>query len=101
LAQSEEAFEAYNDKLFVNDITTAPKLRSIVSNEQYLEIISAPKIDHFDKTNKKKPMTRKMMADIELSDTEDEAEETKAHGDAAAAAMDIDGDEAEAPTETQ
>ncbi|KAF2803147.1 uncharacterized protein BDZ99DRAFT_468486 [Mytilinidion resinicola] len=95
---SAEAYSAYREKLFVQDIKAAPKLHSVMNNEEYLEIISAPRVDHTDKNSKKKPLTRKQMNALELSDTEDEeegqdeemAEETQAPNDAPVDSMDID-----------
>ncbi|KAF2496660.1 hypothetical protein BU16DRAFT_525812 [Lophium mytilinum] len=95
---SADAYSAYREKLFIQDIKAAPKLHSVMNNEEYLEIISAPRIDHTDKNNKKKPLTRKQMNAFELSDTEDEeedpdeemAEETQAPDDAPVDTMDID-----------
>ena len=42
--QSPQAWEAF-DKLFVKDIDDAPRLQSTMSNAEYLDAISAPKIE--------------------------------------------------------
>ena len=42
--QSPQAWEAF-DKLFVKDIEDAPRLQSTMTNAEYLDAISAPKIE--------------------------------------------------------
>ncbi|OCL07692.1 hypothetical protein AOQ84DRAFT_440046 [Glonium stellatum] len=74
---SPEAYAAYHEKLFVQDTAAAPKLHSSMTNEQYLDAISAPRIDPSDKNSKKKPLTRRQMHAIEESeDSDDQAEES-------------------------
>lgn len=61
---SEEAYAAYRDKLFLKDTATAPPLKAAMGNEQYLDAISAPRADPSGRT-KKKPMTKKQRLALE------------------------------------
>jgi len=56
--ESEEAYTSYHEKLFVKDTVGAPQLKTVLIDEQYLDVISAPKADPSGKT-KKRPMTKK------------------------------------------
>jgi len=47
-----------------------------MTNEQYLDAISAPRIDPSDKNSKKKPLTRRQMYAVDESeDSDDQAED--------------------------
>jgi DNA-directed RNA polymerase III subunit RPC5 len=47
-----------------------------MTNEQYLDAISAPRIDPSDKNSKKKPLTRRQMHAVDESeDSDDQAED--------------------------
>lgn len=47
-----------------------------MTNEQYLDAISAPRIDPSDKISKKKPLTRRQMHAVDESeDSDDQAED--------------------------
>ena len=56
--ESEEAYASYHEKLFFKDTIGAPQLKTVLTDEHYLDIISAPKADPSGKT-KKRPMTKK------------------------------------------
>jgi len=62
--QSQEAYDAYSEKLFLAEPDTAPKLRSTMSNAQYLDNISAP--------SKKRRAPRRKEDLVEISDDSDE-----------------------------
>ncbi|KAF2226940.1 DNA-directed RNA polymerase III subunit Rpc5 [Elsinoe ampelina] len=53
-----ESYEAYNTKMFVKDTDSVEKLHSNMSNEEYLDAISAPRNDPGGR-RKKKPLTKK------------------------------------------
>jgi DNA-directed RNA polymerase-3 subunit RPC5 len=60
----------------VQDTAAALKLHSSMTNEQYLDAISAPRIDPSDKNGKKKPLTRRQMHAVDESeDSDDQAED--------------------------
>lgn len=60
----------------MQDTAAAPKLHSSMTNEQYLDAISAPRIDPSDKNSKKKPLTRRQMHAVDESeDSDDQAED--------------------------
>ncbi|KAL2356792.1 DNA-directed RNA polymerase III subunit Rpc5 [Cryomyces antarcticus] len=66
---TDAAYAAYHERLFVADIEAAPKLKSSMTNEQYLDAISAPRVDPSGRS-KKKPLTKKQMAAIDLAEDE-------------------------------
>lgn len=72
--QTDEAFEAYHDKMFVQDTENAAKLKSSMTNEQYLDAISAERHDPSGRS-KKKPLTKKQMQRIEDSEDSDVPED--------------------------
>jgi hypothetical protein len=50
--------------MFIQDTENAPQLHSALNNSQYLDAISAPKVDHATKNDtKKKPAVKKDKAD--------------------------------------
>jgi len=57
----------YHDKLFVKDTKNVGKLQSSMTNEEYLDAISAPRNDPSGH-RKKRPLTRKQRAAIELAE---------------------------------
>lgn len=69
-----ESYDAYHTKLFVQDAGNAAKLKSSMSNEEYLDAISAPRNDPSGR-RKKKPLTRKQRTAIELGDDDVELHE--------------------------
>ncbi|KAL1643750.1 hypothetical protein SLS58_004766 [Diplodia intermedia] len=84
--ETDEAFEAYHDKMFVADTENAAKLRSSMTNEQYLDAISAERHDPSGRS-KKKPLTKKQMQRIEDSEDSDVPEDDE---DVAAAQAETD-----------
>lgn len=69
-----EAYAAYHQKLFVEDVAGAPRLQSSMNNEQYLDAISAPRHDPSGRV-RKKPLTRKQMRAIDDSDESEGCDE--------------------------
>lgn len=69
--QETEAYDAYHEKLFVHDSDNAPRLKSSMTNIEYLEAISAPRVDPSGK-RRKPPMTKKQRAAIEVAEVADE-----------------------------
>ncbi|KAF2754569.1 hypothetical protein EJ05DRAFT_514031 [Pseudovirgaria hyperparasitica] len=68
-----DAYLEYSEKLFLHkdaDGPDHPKLVSSLNNEQYLEAISAPRVDPSGRT-RKKPLTKKEMRNIDDSDDSD------------------------------
>ncbi|OCK77711.1 hypothetical protein K432DRAFT_427797 [Lepidopterella palustris CBS 459.81] len=89
---SPEAYALYNEKLFVEDTKSAPKLRSSMNNEEYLDAISAPRIDPSDKVGKKRPLTRKQMHAADESDESDDSDEGPLDPSSDPHMMDVDQD---------
>lgn len=58
--ETSEAYEEYYESLFVHDPGNAPAVVSAMSNDDYLDAISAPRSDPSGRL-KKRPMTRKQM----------------------------------------
>lgn len=81
LFQEPESYEAYHERLFVPETDNAVRLKSNLTNENYLDAISAPRIDPSGR-KKKRPLTKKQMNAIELA--EDDVEVHPDLGDAAA-----------------
>ncbi|EON61080.1 hypothetical protein W97_00291 [Coniosporium apollinis CBS 100218] len=72
---TDEAYGIYHDKLFIHDTEGASQLKSSMTNEEYLDAISAPRHDPSGRS-KKKPLTKKQMQVIEESEgSEDDPEE--------------------------
>ncbi|KAF2141909.1 uncharacterized protein K452DRAFT_326929 [Aplosporella prunicola CBS 121167] len=74
---TDEAFATYHEKLFVEDPEAAPRLRSSLSNEAYLDAISAERSDPSGRS-KKKPLTKRQMQRIE--DSEESESEGEGEG---------------------
>lgn len=55
------------ERLFVNNTEHTVRLKSSLRNEEYLDAISAPRIDPSGR-KKKKPLTKKQMNAIELAE---------------------------------
>ncbi|KAK7703505.1 hypothetical protein SLS57_010944 [Botryosphaeria dothidea] len=89
--ETEEAFQTYHDKMFIDDTKNAAKLKSSMTNEQYLDAISAERHDPSGRS-KKKPLTKRQMQRIEDSDESDIGED--GHGQDAGAQRE-ETDEAE------
>lgn len=63
----------YNEKLFFEDTASAPQLQSSLTNEEYLDAISAPRIDPNGRTKTKARSKRKrVMIDIPGTDDDDD-----------------------------
>ncbi|KAJ9623101.1 hypothetical protein H2203_006034 [Taxawa tesnikishii (nom. ined.)] len=75
----QESYDSYRDKLFLKDPENAPRLKSTMTNEEYLDAISAPRKDPSGR-KKKRPMTRKERVQIELG--EDVVEQTEPQDEA-------------------
>lgn len=60
--------------LFVQDPDNAATLKSSMTNEEYLDAISAPRHDPSGR-RKKKPLTRKQRAAIELAEDDVDLQE--------------------------
>lgn len=60
--------------MFIDDTKNAAKLKSSMTNEQYLDAISAERHDPSGRS-KKKPLTKKQMQRIEDSDESDIGED--------------------------
>ncbi|KAF2199117.1 hypothetical protein GQ43DRAFT_347063, partial [Delitschia confertaspora ATCC 74209] len=63
--EEQKAYDTYHDTLFVHDTESAPKLKSAMTADEYLEAISAPS------NGKKKAMTKRQLKAIEVSDDSD------------------------------
>lgn len=70
--QSELAYDSYSERLFLPTTIDAPKLRSNLNNDQFLDVISAPSAG---KGAKRKNSTKEKEL-IEISDESDEEDET-------------------------
>ena len=71
--QVQEAYDAYAHRMFLPDSADAPKLRSNLNNNQFLDAISAPSSG---KGSKKKITSRRATNElIEISDESDDQEE--------------------------
>jgi len=68
----------YHEKLFLRDAQNAPQLKSSLTNEEYLDAISAPRIDAVGRTKTKARSKRKrVLVDIpDSSESEEEEAET-------------------------
>ena len=64
----------YHDRLFVKETKSVGRLQSSMTNEEYLDAISAPRNDPSG-PRKKKPLTRKQRAAIDLA--EDDIEQVE------------------------
>ncbi|KAK7527042.1 DNA-directed RNA polymerase III subunit Rpc5 [Phyllosticta citriasiana] len=77
--EAEEAYDMFHEKLFVDETEGAPRLRSNMTNEQYLDAISCERHDPSDTMKKKKPLTKRQMQRIEDSEeSEDEPADEQA-----------------------
>ncbi len=72
--QAEEAYTTYHDKLFVPNTGGATELLSSMNNEQYLDAISAPRIDPGGRT-RTKPLTKKPKVTGDTIDISNDADE--------------------------
>ena len=75
--QEEASYETYHDRLFLKDTAEAATLKSQMKNEDYLDAISAPRVDPSGR-KKKRPLTKKQMERIEAA--EDDLEGTDEMG---------------------
>ena len=66
--QSVTAYDSYTDRLFLSNPADAPKLRSHLNNDQFLDTISAPSSN---RGGKKKSATKRGEL-VEISDESDE-----------------------------
>lgn len=67
MEQDERSYRIFTDEMFVQDIASTPQLVSTMTNEQWLDALSCPRIDPI-KQGKKVFMTLK--SDSETSDTD-------------------------------
>ena len=65
--QDERSYRIFTDEMFVQDLAGAPQLVSTMTNEQWLDALSCPRIDPI-KQGKKVFMT--MKSESENSDTD-------------------------------
>jgi len=81
----------YNEKLFLENTSTAPALKSSLTNEEYLDAISAPRIDSLGRT-KTKARSKRSRVMVELPET-DESETDAQTGAQETPAGDLPPDE--------
>jgi DNA-directed RNA polymerase-3 subunit RPC5 len=65
---------AYHEKLFIENPDAVPQLVSSMTNDQFLDSISAPRYDPVKKA-KRKPLTRKQLVDLSKESDDEEEEE--------------------------
>jgi hypothetical protein len=63
----EASYETYHSRLFHGDVGGAKVLKSQMKNEEYLDAISAPRVDPSGR-KKKRPLTKKQMERIEAAE---------------------------------
>jgi DNA-directed RNA polymerase-3 subunit RPC5 len=63
----EASYETYHSRLFHGDTKEAKHLKSQMKNEEYLDAISAPRVDPSGR-KKKRPLTKKQMERIEAAE---------------------------------
>jgi hypothetical protein len=63
----EASYETYHSRLFHGDVGGAKALKSQMKNEEYLDAISAPRVDPSGR-KKKRPLTKKQMERIEAAE---------------------------------
>ncbi|KAF2458906.1 Sin-like protein conserved region-domain-containing protein [Lineolata rhizophorae] len=80
-----EAYHMYHEKLFLQDTAKAQRLVSSMTNDEYLDAISAPRHDPSGRV-KKKPLTKKQMRAVELEVMSDHEAEGEAQADVMAGA---------------
>lgn len=68
------SYNVYHQRLFVSNTDEASKLTSSLSNEEYLDAVSAPRQDPGNR-RRKKPLTRKQRTQIERGEEATEAQE--------------------------
>lgn len=61
----EEAYEKFRDRFFLREVDAAPKLKSGMENEEYLDAISMPRRDSPTRRRKRKPRAKR--EEVELS----------------------------------
>ncbi|KAF2083688.1 hypothetical protein K490DRAFT_69574 [Saccharata proteae CBS 121410] len=89
---TDEAYNTYHEKLFVDDPENAAKLVSSMNNEEYLDAISAERHDPSGHSTKK-PLTRRQYQRIQDSEESDDGEDEvpkKAAEETNEGAMDVD-----------
>ena len=69
--QQDSAWSVFKQDMFLENPSEAPKLRSSMTNAQYLDAISAPSSGK----GKRKPATKRVDDPIEISDESDEEEQ--------------------------
>lgn len=67
MIQEEASYETYHDRLFLKQPAEAQPLKSQMTNEAYLDAISAPRVDPSGR-KKKRPLTKKQMERIEAAE---------------------------------
>ncbi|KAG9723247.1 hypothetical protein KCU73_g13755, partial [Aureobasidium melanogenum] len=63
----EASYSTYHSRLFHSDTGSATPLKSQMKNEEYLDAISAPRVDPSGR-KKKRPLTKKQMERIEAAE---------------------------------
>ncbi|KAI5249307.1 hypothetical protein E4T43_00926 [Aureobasidium subglaciale] len=63
----EASYSTYHTRLFHSDTSSAAPLKSQMKNEEYLDAISAPRVDPSGR-KKKRPLTKKQMERIEAAE---------------------------------
>jgi len=66
LHQSDEAYAAY-DRMFLKETANAPQLKASMPDEEYLDALSAPRIEPGSKSKKKVTSTRQRILPEEES----------------------------------
>lgn len=63
-----ESFDTFHKRLFINDIKTAPKLQSSMSNDDYMDAISAPRRESSTRRRKRAPRRKSELVEVESDD---------------------------------
>lgn len=81
--QDERSYRIFTDEMFVQDFAGAPQLVSTMTNDQWLDALSCPRIDPI-RQGKKVFMTLKSdseTSNTDLSDTDSANEELESNGE--------------------
>jgi len=55
----EESYTSYAEKLFISDVSKVPHLEATMNNEEFLDAISAPKVELGLRPKKRIPLSKK------------------------------------------
>ena len=61
----------YHERLFVQDTSSAPSLATTLTNEQYIDAVSAPRTDTSGRIRKKSLTRRQLQPNQDSEDSED------------------------------